>query len=282
MGEKDNKISMNGPGPVSISLYSLVLAFFSYAVVKFSRTKFDHPEFHFLTVADVFDTVAPYIVMFFYVYFYYKCREREIIGVILRTPGNRKNYLLFEMGLYFVLVIAWISGHGIHLAANSVHNVLDREYFSHTNPQADHHRSVLTTLYHVVDFWDEKLGHEVWHTGIMGMQAVLVWIGGGKSGHTVKSGGDILLVFGASIIYGLILFVSIIEGGTYVYGIPYLAVILSILYVKHTQREIRGNAILLYFFIATWIAALGCGYWGWYTNWTFPEFSDVGFLFTKQ
>jgi hypothetical protein len=28
------------------------------------------------------------------------------------------------------------------------------------------------------------------------MQAVLVWVGGGKSGHSIKSGGDILLVFG--------------------------------------------------------------------------------------
>ena len=28
------------------------------------------------------------------------------------------------------------------------------------------------------------------------MQAVLVWVAGGKQGHTVKTGGDILLVFG--------------------------------------------------------------------------------------
>lgn len=81
--------SMSGPGAISIVLYSTILAFFSYTVVLFSRTRF--PSRDYLTVADVFDVVAPYIVMFFYVYFYYKCREKDIINLILRADPKKEN-----------------------------------------------------------------------------------------------------------------------------------------------------------------------------------------------
>ncbi len=174
----------------------------------------------------------------------------------------------------------------------------------------------------VVDFWDEKLGHEVWHLGIFGLQTLLVWCG--KSEPNVNTLWDVFQIFGlyflidfplkkiilysfslslgAAFIYGGILFAAIIEGGTPHIGIPYVIFIITLfLYVTfgylfffmsptphlsyssiHKLESIRRQAILLYFFLATWIAALFCLWWGSVNHWSFPEFSKVGFLFPKQ
>lgn len=246
-------------------------------MVIYSRTKFLYKDV--LTWSDVLDFFAPYFVMPFYLYFYYKCREQEIIALILRTNKERKTLLVLEILVYFLLVVAWIQGHGMHLSANSVHNVIDREYFSYTNPDAAHHRSVLVNLEHVVDFWDEKLGHEAWHAGIYGLQAILVWRG---CGSNIYSFSDVLRIFASAVVYGFILFCAIIEGGTPHIGIPYIIFTLTVFASKHSFTKIRRCGLLLYFFVGTTLAAVLCSWWGWFTNWTFVEFSEMGLLFTKQ
>eukprot|EP01113_Clastostelium_recurvatum_P004683 TRINITY_DN12064_c0_g1_i1.p1 TRINITY_DN12064_c0_g1~~TRINITY_DN12064_c0_g1_i1.p1 ORF type:complete len:280 (+),score=47.31 TRINITY_DN12064_c0_g1_i1:84-842(+) len=251
--------------------------FFGLSTIKFSRVQFD--PLPTLTLADVVDTFAPYPVIPLQLYLYYQCRASEIRSYLMYTTGPVYTWLVFEALLYVIFTLCWTNGHGMHLAANSVHNVLDREYFSHTIVDALKHKSTLVSLHSTIDFWDEKLGHYVWHAGIYGMQAVLVW--SAPIGTTTQSFVDMVLLTVSSFIYGIMLFCAQVEGGSVSTGIPYLVFITSLI-LRHPWAHIKRSAILLYFGMATILTSGLLAWWGYMNGGEFPEFSDVGLLFPKQ
>ena len=70
------------------------------------------------------------------------------LAALLAAGADRLGWGLFAVG-----ALLYVEGHGIHLAANSVSNVLERH--PAPGPVED-----------VVHLWDEVVGHYIWYAGL--------------------------------------------------------------------------------------------------------------------
>jgi len=265
-----------GPTVLSLTFFTFVIVTFSLSTVVYSRTLFYY--FPHVTLADVVDIFAPYSFILLYSYQYYQCREKDFAALILREKKANK-LILFELLLFMLVCVGWISEHGLHPSSNSVHNLIDREYFSHKNIKSAENKELLVALHSIVDFWDEQFSHYLWHGSIIGIEAVVMWCGRGSE---IKSIWDYIQIFVGAVLHGFTFCGAYIEGGTYIAGFPFVVIAILIMIGKHGYIKIKKCPILAYYFISNVAAAGGFAWWGFVTNWTFPEFSEIGMLFSKQ
>jgi hypothetical protein len=80
----------------------------------------------------------------------------------------------------------------------------------------------------------------------------------------------------AGFIYGITLFCIFLEGQTVPLGLPSV-VIISLVILIWGRRKLSQQPILAFFFIASLVAFLLLGGWGFYWG-GFPQFSDVGLI----
>ena len=86
------------------------------------------------------------------------------------------------------------------------------------------------------------------------------------------------MVVVAGILYGLTYFIAIIEGGTYVFGVPF-ALLATLLTVIWARDRLDKTPVISFFFTGYLIATMLFMIWG--IMWQgFPEFSDpvVGWI----
>jgi hypothetical protein len=199
-----------------------------------------------MKLADVFDLLTPLVLIPLY--------------WLLYQVGQDKKPSLRESLAFVVLAALWVMGHGMHLAANSIGHLL-REMTG-------------TNAYVLTYFYDETLGHILWHSGVMALSALLLirqWQNP-FSGERASLG----LLLPAGIIHGLTFFVIVVEGGTALLAIPFgLIVILAILIWG--RGKLREQPLLLFFLISYAVAMLFMAGWGIYWR-GLPEFSALGFI----
>jgi hypothetical protein len=99
-----------------------------------------------MKIADVFDLVTPLVLIPLY--------------WLLFTDVSDKPLTLKETILFLIFAALWIEGHGMHMAANSVGHWLDR--------------LETTDFYSVNYFYDEVLGHYLWHIGVMRLSGIIL------------------------------------------------------------------------------------------------------------
>jgi hypothetical protein len=193
-------------------------------------------------VADTFDLLTPFVLITAY----------WLLFIDAAGSPDRRWSLAF-----LLLATLWVSGQAMHLAANSINNLLGEG-------SSDLHR--------LVHFYDEVLSHYLWHAGILGLSALLVAAEATGATSTVQN----RIVLPAAVVYGITYFLAVNEGGTVPLGLPGAAAVG--LWVLVRGRQARSGRPLAMFFLAAYLAALvllaGWGlYWG-----GFPEFTDVGLL----
>jgi hypothetical protein len=162
--------------------------------------------------------------------------------------------------VFMVLAALWVQGQGMHLAANSIGHLLKE--------------TTGTAAYVLTYFYDETLGHILWHSGVMGLSALLLI----RQWQNPLSGerGSLGLLLPAGIIHGLTFFVIVIEGGTALLGIPFaLTAILAGLVWGRTR--LREQPLLLFFLVSYVVAMLFMAGWGLYWG-GLPEFSELGLI----
>ncbi|HCB07951.1 MAG TPA: hypothetical protein PLZ93_17205 [Nocardioides sp.] len=86
-------------------------------------------------IADWLDLVVPFVVLL------------PALGTLLEARVGRATYLWFAVGSWL-----YATGHGIHLAANSIGNVAPGE---------------------TAHLWDEQVGHWTWYAGVAVVAATL-------------------------------------------------------------------------------------------------------------
>ena len=86
-------------------------------------------------IADWLDLLVPFVVLL------------PALGTLLDAGVSRATYLWFAVGSWL-----YATGHGIHLAANSIGNVAPGE---------------------TAHLWDEQVGHWVWYAGVAVVAATL-------------------------------------------------------------------------------------------------------------
>jgi len=163
--------------------------------------------------------------------------------LVLRPPA----WLALAAG---VAATAYVDGHGIHLAANSI---------SHEEPTG-----AVEARAH---FWDEEFGHLEWHLGLLGFLAVVAACPAADAPAARRSG----IVAASAALLGFTLFTSSVEGGTW--PLVLAAAVLLVPYGILRARTVAAVTVAA----ALVVAAALMGVWGLLQG-GMPEFSDAGWL----
>jgi hypothetical protein len=204
------------------------------------------PAYPLMKWGDVFDLLTPWVLIPLY-WLLYRVDERT-------PPGTREN-LVF---LFFAAL--WAQGQGMHLAANSIGHLLDTQQGSDSQ--------VLT------HFYDEVLSHYLWHLGVVGLGALLLW----RQWRHPFAGerSPLVLESVAGVIYGLTYFVSTVEAGTGWLGVPF-ALVVAGFGLRRGRSHLREQPLQTFSLVAYGLAAIL--FLAWAVYWQgFPQFSEVGLL----
>ncbi len=227
----------------------LVLVFAILFAVFFIVPPLLSQQFSFyplVRIGDVFDILTPLVLIPLYWLLYRLDEEKKIT-----LPG---------VILFAILAALWVEGQGIHLSANSIGHLLEEIKGS--------------DAYRLTFFYDEVLSHYLWHCGIVGLSALLLWRQWRNPFHEEQVMVWPLIL--AGVIYGFTFFVIVIEAGTAPLGIPF-AVLVTILGWILGRTGMRQQPLLAFFVIGYTIAT--AFFIGWAIYWGgLPEFSQVGII----
>lgn len=226
-----------------IVLFAVLFAVMLFAPALVSAQLSPYP---LLKYGDVIDLLTPFVLMPLY---------WLLFRVDVRFAVTAREIVVF------VLIAAlWAQGQGMHLAANSIGHLLKGMETSEA--------------YALTHFYDEVLSHVLWHLAIIGMVVLMLWRQWRYPLRDMHASVVALLV--AALIYGFTTFVTTVEAGTVLIGLPF-----SIAVVAFGAWRGRGRwreQPLLVFFAASYLLALVLLVaWGVYWR-GFPQFSEIGII----
>jgi len=199
-----------------------------------------------IKVGDVVDIFTPLILIPLYWLLFRLDRDK--------TPG-------FTGILIFLLFAAlWVEGQGMHLAANSIHHLL--EGFEGND------------AYRLTYFYDEVISHYMWHLGVFGLSMLVIIR---QLRNPFADDHPIWwVVILAGVIHGFTLFVIVVEAGTAPLGVTY-AIVVTLFGCIWGWKRFHYQPMLLFFVITCLVATLFFIGWGIYWG-GLPEFSEVGII----
>lgn len=199
-----------------------------------------------MKVGDVFDLFTPLVLI-------------PLYWLMYRLDGSKAIGLRGSL-IFMVFAAFWAAGQGMHLSANSIGHLLKDMKGS--------------DIYNLTNFYDEVLSHYLWHSGVLGLSAVLIyhqWQNPSTEGQAMP-----WIVRSAGIIYGFAYFVIVIEGATTPMGVPF-AVLASLFILIWERKKLSQQPLLVFFLIAYLLATVLFAGWGIYWH-GLPEFSKVGII----
>jgi hypothetical protein len=237
-----------------ISLWILLFAVLSlvfFILLVFLRVPFT--LYPLTSYQDAFDLLAPLVLI-------------PIYGLLFRYAGRETPGLAGQIA-FLVLAAFWVEGHGMHLAANSISNLV--EGLS---------RSGLIDLdandiFRLTYFYDEQLGHCLLHIGVLGLAGLLILREWRHPAGLATAWWSTIL---AGVIYGFTLFAITNEGQTVWLGLPF-SILVTLFGLVWGRKRLGQQPVLAFFLVSCALASLL--YIGWGLYWGgFPEFTDVGIL----
>jgi hypothetical protein len=199
-----------------------------------------------MKVADVLDLFTPLVLI-------------PLYWLLFRLPVNRAPGLKASL-VFMVLAAFWVLGQGMHLAANSIGHLLESQ--------------AGTPVYNLTNFYDEVLSHYLWHFGVIGLSATIIFSRWREPSARGKAATG--AVIAAGIIYGFTYFLIIIEGATTPMGITF-AVLFVLFILIWGRKDLKQQPVLFFFLVAYLLAILFFAGWGIYWK-GLPEFSKVGLI----
>ncbi len=115
--------------------------------------------------ADWIDLATPYLLL------------GPAAGVLVALRTGIRPWLVFAVG-----AVAYVEGHGIHLAANSIDNAIS-EVPAGAGP-------IPVVVADVVHFWDEMVGHYIWYGGLTLIVVAMVGAAWSVSDGEERGHGD--------------------------------------------------------------------------------------------
>jgi hypothetical protein len=237
-----------------LSLLTLVFAVLSlvfFLLLIFFRIPF--PLYPLMNWQDVIDLLTPLVLI-------------PIYWLMFSSVRHGKSGLADQI-TFMVMSAFWTAGQGMHLSANSINNLID----ALTSDQGINIKG--TDIYRLTYFFDEYLSHYLWHIGLLGLLALLLYNAWQKSSDDDT---DWRLVAPAGVLYGFTYFCVFLEGQTLPIGLPF-ATIVTLLILFWGREKLARQPILAFTFVSCLVAFLLMVGWGVYWG-GFPEFSDVGLI----
>jgi hypothetical protein len=207
---------------------------------------FNFGPYPLMKVADIFDLFTPLILIPLY--------------WLLFRLGKEYQPTISESLAFVILTAFWVLGHGIHLASNSIGHLIEN--------------MIGTDVYRLTSFYDEKLSHYLWHFGVIGLSAILIyrqWKNSLTEGIIRKG-----FIIAGGIVYGFTFFAMVIEGSTSPMGITF-AVLALIFMLVWGRKNLGQHPLILLFIVSCGVSLILFAVWGiWQQG--LPEFSEVGFI----
>ncbi len=199
-----------------------------------------------MKVADVFDILTPLVLLPLY--------------WLLYRVSQKKPISLSGMIVFFVFAAFWAEGQGMHLSANSIGHLLKGMENS--------------DIYKLTNFYDEVLGHYLWHLGIVGLSAFLIfrqW-----QNPIIEEQTPLWPLVLAGVIHGFTFPLIVLEGRTVPLGVTFavLAVLFGLIWGR---KKMRKQPVATFFFVSYAVATLFFLGWGIYWG-GLVEPSKVGFI----
>lgn len=235
--------------PILILTFALSTLVFILVVV-FMRLQF--PYFPLMSYQDVVGLLPPLVFI-------------PIYWLIFRHAASETSFS--QEIAFMVLAALWVEGQAMHLAANSINNLIESLSRNHVVDLKP------TDVYQLSFFFDEHLGHYLMHVGMLGLAALLIYREWRKPTGLVTMRWAIIL---AGVIYGIVYFCLFIEGGTVALGLPFGLAIVSFAVVAG-RTAIGQRPVLAFFGLACLVAVILFAGWGLYWG-GFPQFSEVRML----
>lgn len=154
------------------------------------------------------------------------------------------------LGLAVAAAIAYVDGHGLHLAANSIRA---------EEPNGEVER--------VAYFWDEQFSHWEWHVGLLGLLVAFCLAEPWARPPVRTTLAQTALV---AVLLGFTLFTSTVEGQTW-WLLPPAGLLLAVWALARPRPVLgacAGALVLACILLAGWAA--------WHRG--VPEFSDLGWI----
>lgn len=230
-----------------LSRLALIFAIL-FAILIISPALFDSQfgPYPLMKLGDVIDIATPLILIPIY-WLLFQLKPEE-----LPQQG--------QMLLFMAFTAAWAAGQGMHLAANSIGHLLVN--------------MVDTDVYKLAYFYDEDLSHYIWHAGVVGLSALILyrqWRNAFASGPEGLAGVTV-----GGLIYGFTYFLTIVEAGTALLGVPF-AVAVATLGLVWGRKQFKHQPMTAFFVIAYVLATLLFIIWA--IRWGgLPQFSEVGII----
>ena len=226
------------PLPRLILIFAIAFAILIMAPAFLSQQFCPYP---LMKTGDVLDLLTPLVLIPLY----------WLLFKLEKPPSTR------ETILFLVFAALWVEGQGIHLGANSIGHML-------ANAQD-------TDTYTLTHFYDEVLSHYMWHIGLVGLTALLIW----RQMQNPSAETSLRESIIAAVIYGITYFIIFIEAGTVLLGLPF-TILVSIVGVMRLN-QLRQQPITTFFFVAHLLATIFFAIW--FIRWGgFPQFSELGLI----
>lgn len=159
--------------------------------------------------------------------------------------------------LFLVASALWVEGHGIHLSSDSIGNMIGED--------------TATPGGSLVYFYDEVLGHHLWHVGMIAHSVLILWRGW-FSKNATPMGSCIPFLIGG-LWYGWLIFAFSVEGQTVPLGmgtsIGFVGAGVWRLYAKKSLGP--AGVIFISASLLTLFLLVGWGIW----HGGFPEFTTI-------
>jgi len=215
--------------------------------------RFPFPAYPLMSWQDALDLLTPLVLI-------------PVYWLMFRRASQRQASLSEEV-LFLILASVWVLGHGMHLAANSLDNLIEglakKGGLDVTG----------SSIYQLTYFMDEHLSHYLWHTAVIGLAILIMyreWLM--PSNHETGWG---LTGIGA-VLHGFTLFCIFLEGQTVLLGLPFTGLI-ALTTLIWGRKKIKEMPVLAFYFLACLLAFLLLAGWGIFWG-GFPQFTDVGLL----
>lgn len=234
----------------NLSLW-LFLFGFAYAFMHIVPAFLTHDLKNRLTAGDLLNFFTPFVVIPLVWKLYFVIRAAQ-------SPSDRT--AKFAAVILFFSSIFYINGQGMNLSANAIaRHLVGMEK---------------TPLYWLDYFFDEKVGHIFWHSGMLGISISFLLLAANL--QTIST--NWLALAGAPF-YSFAYFTDAVEGQTVALLFPSAILILGgiVLHLKKQPNSLKRNPVMLFFLIGYVIAvALFLIWWIWQGG--FPQFSELGWV----
>ncbi|MGW8250150.1 MAG: hypothetical protein ACWGO1_05875 [Anaerolineales bacterium] len=237
-----------------LSLLVLVFAVVSvvfFLLLVFLRVPF--PPYPLMSWQDAIDILTPLVLLPLY-WLMFKFASR--------LPSS-----LWQEVAFMLLVALLASGHGMHLAANSIDNLIGS--LAERGVIDVHETGIYTLTY----FYDELLSHFLRDIGLLLLPLLLIYREWQDPAGERTTWWSVIL---AGILYGFTIFLVTLEGNTVILGLTFAALV--VLFTLFWGRgKLSSHPLLAFFFVTSLVALLLFTGWGLYWK-GFPPPSGVGLI----